>query len=84
MLHSKGASGQSFGHEVTRVLESLYQKGMNGWGQNHETELRCAMAGTGLSLDQVKVCAPVTQLYHKHRFRPIQVWHHLILTYHGG
>ena len=46
---------RAFSPEVVAVLESLYQKGMTGWGQKHSRDLESAVESTGLNLSQVKV-----------------------------
>lgn len=48
-------SGRPFPKDVTEKLEALYQRGMNGWGKAHESEIGLAMASTGLKLSQIKV-----------------------------
>lgn len=47
--------GQVFPKETTKVLESLYVRGMNGWGKSHALQLEEATTATGLDLGQVKV-----------------------------
>ena len=44
-----------FSTEVVSVLQSLYRRGMTGWGKNHSDSLEAAMRSTGLDLEQVKV-----------------------------
>ena len=49
-------SGKPFSKEVAAVLESLYSRGMTGWGKKHSGDIETAIASTGLQLTQVKVC----------------------------
>ena len=44
-----------FPEEVATVLESLYIRGMTGWGKRHSRDIESAIASTGLQLTQVKV-----------------------------
>ena len=44
-----------FSAEVVSVLQSLYRRGMTGWGTKHADSLEAAMRSTGLNLGQVKV-----------------------------
>lgn len=48
--------GSRFTDGTVAVLKSLYRKGMIGWGRKHADDIQAAIAGTGLKLDQVKVC----------------------------
>ena len=49
-------SNQPFTPEVVAVLQSLYRRGMTGWGKRHSLDIESAVASTGLQLSQVKVC----------------------------
>ena len=48
------ASGP-FSAEVVSTLQSLYKRGMTGWGKKHSSSLEVAVRSTGLNLGQVKV-----------------------------
>ena len=47
---------RKFSSEQSCYLEKLYLNGMTGWGKDHAAEVELAVAGTGLSLSQIKVC----------------------------
>lgn len=49
-------SNHPFSPEVVAVLQSLYRRGMTGWGKRHSQDIESAVASTGLQLSQVKVC----------------------------
>ena len=49
-------SGKPFSKEAGAVLESLYRRGMTGWGRKHSQDIESAVASSGLQLSQVKVC----------------------------
>ena len=42
--------------EVSALVESLYVRGMTGWGKRHSRDIESAIASTALQLTQVKVC----------------------------
>jgi len=44
-----------FSREVTQKLESLYDRGMTGWGKAHDSIINVALTSTGLTLSQLKV-----------------------------
>ena len=48
------ASGP-FSAEVVSALQSLYKRGMTGWGKKHSSSLEVVVRSTGLNLGQVKV-----------------------------
>ena len=48
--------GKPFPEEVATVLESLYIRGMTGWGKRHSRDIESAITSTGLQITQVKVC----------------------------
>ena len=50
------ADCKPFSPHVVAVLQSLYQRGMTGWGIKHSEDLESAVKSTGLNLSQVKVC----------------------------
>ena len=52
-------SGKPFPKDVTEKLETLYSRGMNGWGKAHKSEIDVAMTSTGLELSQIKVSLTV-------------------------
>ena len=54
---SDGGGGKpgTFTEEVHEVLQTLYRRGMNGWGKKHSPNRSIAMARTGLNLSQIKV-----------------------------
>ncbi len=56
---------RKFSDEQRCYLEKLYQNGMTGWGKDHAAEVELAVAGTGLSLSQIKVCLRVNANYKK-------------------
>ena len=47
-------AGQKFSKDVLAVLYQFYVGGMTGWGMDHCRNIEVAIAGTGLSLSQVK------------------------------
>ena len=54
---SAGGGGKpgTFTEEVHEVLQTLYRRGMDGWGERHSPNISIAMARTGLNLSQIKV-----------------------------
>ena len=50
--------------EVVAVLESLYRKGMTGWGKKHSTDIEAAISSTGLHLTQIKVMRAIVSGLH--------------------
>ena len=48
------ASGP-FSTEVVSALQSVYKRGMTGWGKKHSSSLEVALRSIGLNLGQVKV-----------------------------
>ena len=50
------AACKPFSSHVVTVLQSLYKRGMTGWGIKHSEDLESAVKSTGLNLSQVKVC----------------------------
>ena len=44
-----------FSEEVHQTLNSLYARGMTGWGKKHSMCLNIARERTGLTLSQIKV-----------------------------
>ena len=50
------ATVKPFSPKVVAVLQSLYQRGMTGWGIKHSKDLESAVKSTGLNHSQVKVC----------------------------
>ena len=53
-------AGQKFSKDVLAVLDQFYVGGMTGWGMDHCRDIELAIAGTGLSLSQVKVREYIT------------------------
>ena len=47
--------GHPFPKDVIKVLESLYSRGMTGWGARHSNAIDVALQSTGLDLSQLKV-----------------------------
>ena len=47
--------GHPFPKKVQSILESLYNKGMTGWGAKHTAAIEVAIQSTGLSDAQIKV-----------------------------
>ncbi len=50
-------------NEQRCYLVKLYQNGMTGWGKDHAAEVELAVAGTGLSLSQIKACLRINANY---------------------
>ncbi len=48
-------NGRSFPKEINTILESLYSRGMNGWGAIHKESVETAVTTTGLSVSQVNL-----------------------------
>ena len=55
VAYSKGVeSSGKFSPTITTKLESLYNRGMTGWGKKHDSDIKVALACTGLTILQLK------------------------------
>ena len=47
--------GQPFPKRVQSILDTMYRRGMTGWGAKHSAAINMTLQSTGLSLEQLKV-----------------------------
>lgn len=48
-------AGRPFPKHISNVLESMYNRGMTGWGSKHSEAVDEALESTGLNIEQLKV-----------------------------
>ena len=51
-----GQQFEQFPKETVAILDSLYSRGMTGWGRSHTADVQVALKSTNLNIEQIRVC----------------------------
>ena len=56
MTAGGGQQFEQFPKETVAILDSLYSRGVTGWGRSHTADVQVALKSTNLNIEQIKVC----------------------------